>query len=118
MTVKAKCTDCGNKHDLGTRDFVPGTTECPECESKSYRSIPIITSSEKKNRASNASRVTKTQLEPEVLGEIDGVGNTVSESIIRKYSTAESIQQAGVENLCDIDHIGPTVAQRIVDAVS
>jgi len=105
MPVTAHCLDCSDEHDLGERIQVPGTTQCPSCGSTSYRSIPIETDQS----------ITK-ELDPEVLSNVDGVGNTVSESIVTKYRTVDSLQQAGVEDLCDIDHVGPTVAKRVVEA--
>lgn len=109
MTVYAHCTDCSDKHDLGDRISVPGTTKCPECGSQSYWSEPIITES--------SESVTK-EIDPDALVTIDGVGETVAMSIATQYSTVESLQQADEEDLTQIDYVGPTVAKRVISAIA
>jgi len=46
---------------------------------------------------------------------IQHVGKTVAETIVKHYASMEALMEASIEELNDIDGIGPTIAESIVD---
>lgn len=104
QTVKAECSDCRSVHTLGSRVYDGTVTRCPGCGSTSYTTdCTVETTSKDDVRAT--------------LSDVPNVGEQVLNNIEASVGSLTLVSTCSPEQLADIDHVGPTTAHRILDAL-
>jgi ERCC4-type nuclease len=53
-----------------------------------------------------------------MLSTIKGVSNDKAKKLINEYGSLMEIGESNVNELCNIDGIGPTIAKRIIDTLN
>lgn len=100
-----KCTHCGDVHRLCNRVAIEGTTKCPSCGDKQYRS-----------GVDPEADVDEDEQMRSLLRDVDGVGTRTMERIVAHYAHVEALANVGEDSLTDIPHVGPETASNIHDA--
>jgi len=98
--VSCECHDCKDVHQLQQRTFNGFTTECPSCDSPSYRSTAL-----------GDQRVGGHKRLKSALDRADGVGETVKQRVL---SDITAPYEATHERLSAISGIGGQTADNIV----
>ncbi len=63
-------------------------------------------------------RITTDDLRIDMLSTIKGVSNDKAKKLINEYGSLMEIGESNVNELCNIDGIGPTIAKRIIDTLN
>lgn len=103
----AECTDCGDTHPLADRTMGFVTTTCPSCASTSYRSHP------------NGDGTVKPEPEriADAISDLRGVGDATLANLLDRYDFYVELEQASVDELTAVPHVGEQTAERITTAV-
>lgn len=124
--VLAVCSDCESKHPLGSRSLSTDSqskTECPSCVSPCYTTEcngSSLSSDLGGRDATPQSSPSNSKDEDdirEILDSVDGVGVGTIESIEDTVGKLTAVQYTTADELVAIDNVGPTVAERIKDAL-
>lgn len=101
--VSAHCGDCSDTHPLGDRSMKHTTTACPRCGSTSYET----------HCSSDTPIKPEDQRIADTVRDIDGVGDATRENIVSAFDYYAEFEAATRTELCEIDGVGKTTAERI-----
>jgi len=104
MTVTADCSDCDSVHTVAVRVRAGPTTKCPNCDSKSYSS------------RCDSTTASEDELRDQLLN-VDNVGPGIIDNLESQFGTLTLLKTATVSEVVNVDSVGPTTAERILNVV-
>lgn len=109
MVVVAECSECEDRHPLGSREMGNDaiTTICPGCGSTQYDSVDTIDPDD----GEMADRIST------VVSDIDGVGPKTTENIVEHFVSYRAFETADVSTLTQVDGVGTQTACSIRNAL-